>query len=144
MSMRRCAQVEPIEGQAIYQRIFRVMDIPVAQKKPDGWVWVEQGADPATHYWNLLRRVAVPLPPRPGPCWRFDFATLAWVVDEPLAWAEVRRRRDELLAACDWRILPDAPTPEAERAAWLAYRQALRDITQQDDPLGIVWPDPPA
>ena len=143
MNMRRCAQVEPIEGQAIYQQIFRVMDIPVTQKKPDGWVWVEKGAEPLTHYWNNLRRVAIPLPPRPGFCWRFDYAALKWVVDESLAWADVRRQRDELLGACDWRILPDAPTSKTDFTAWLAYRQALRDITGQGDPLGIVWPEPP-
>ncbi|MGG4054103.1 phage tail assembly chaperone [Delftia tsuruhatensis] len=35
-------------------------------------------------------------------------------------------------------------TGEPMPAPWLAYRQALRDITDQPDPLAIVWPTAPA
>lgn len=41
-------------------------------------------------------------------------------------WLErMRLRRDALLAACDWTQHLDAPV---DRAAWAAYRQALRDF----------------
>lgn len=43
------------------------------------------------------------------------------------AWAEVRAQRNALLAACDWTQLPDVP--DAIRAQYAGYRQALRDIT---------------
>jgi len=61
--------------------------------------------------------------------------------DPDALWAEVRARRHALLHACDWAALPDVP--DATRARWAAYRQALRDITQAPHPAGIVWPELP-
>jgi len=56
--------------------------------------------------------------------------------------AQARAERDRLLAATDWTQLPDVP--EATRAAWAEYRQALRDVPQQDGfPLTITWPERP-
>jgi hypothetical protein len=57
------------------------------------------------------------------------------------AWATVRAERDAMLRASDWTQLPDIPP--GTRAAWTAYRQALRDITVQADPFGVVWPVAP-
>ena len=55
---------------------------------------------------------------------------------------EVRARRQGLLYASDWAVLPDAPV--ADRAAWVAYRQALRDLTSQPGfPDDVTWPTPP-
>ncbi|QTI81500.1 phage tail assembly chaperone (plasmid) [Roseomonas marmotae] len=57
----------------------------------------------------------------------------------------VRTKRNALLTACDWTSLPDAPLTEEQRAAWRAYRQALRDVTDQPGfPADVVWPTPPA
>lgn len=54
-------------------------------------------------------------------------------------WDSVRGSRDLALKNCDWVGLTDSPdSPE-----WLAYRQALRDITKQEDPFNIVWPEAP-
>ena len=55
-------------------------------------------------------------------------------------WVEVRSQRNAMLTACDWTQLPDVPV---DATVWAAYRQALRDITQQSDPFAIVWPQPP-
>ena len=55
-------------------------------------------------------------------------------------WDSVRTDRNARLAACDWTQLPDAPV-DAE--AWAVYRQALRDITDQNNPLEVVWPTAP-
>lgn len=55
-------------------------------------------------------------------------------------WQHVRSDRNARLAACDWTQLPDAPV---DAAAWAVYRQALRDITDQSNPLEIVWPTAP-
>ena len=42
--------------------------------------------------------------------------------------ASVRRRRNELLAASDWTVLSDSPLDPSTKAAWVAYRAALRDM----------------
>jgi hypothetical protein len=53
--------------------------------------------------------------------------------------ASARDKRNSLLASSDWTQLPDVP--EAIRLAWAEYRQALRDIPQQEGfPQTIVWP----
>lgn len=59
-------------------------------------------------------------------------------------WTKVRYRRFQLLADSDWRVTRAAETGVPMSAAWLAYRQALRDVTNQTDPFAIVWPTPPA
>jgi hypothetical protein len=58
-------------------------------------------------------------------------------------WADIRRVRNGKLAGCDWTQLADAPLTLDQKAAWAAYRQALRDITQQADPNMIAWPVEP-
>lgn len=45
--------------------------------------------------------------------------------DEVLHW---RTRRDALLAACDWTVLPDAPLSSQKQTVWRKYRQTLRDL----------------
>lgn len=55
--------------------------------------------------------------------------------------AKVRGERDQLLTASDWTQAPDAPV---DQAAWATYRQALRDIPQQQGfPSEIAWPAQP-
>lgn len=67
-----------------------------------------------------------------------DYATSA--VDP---WDAVRAKRDALLKETDWYTLRaweqgnDLPPDIAE------YRQSLRDITLQPDPLNLVWPNEP-
>lgn len=61
---------------------------------------------------------------------------------DAMAAESVRAERDRLLAASDWTQLPDVP--EATRAVWAVYRQALRDIPQQEGfPHFVVWPSKP-
>jgi hypothetical protein len=58
--------------------------------------------------------------------------------------AQVRAERDARLMLTDWIYLPDV-TPPSDMAAWEAYRQALRDVPQQDGfPDEVVWPEAPA
>jgi len=71
----------------------------------------------------------------------FNYTTKQWALDLSAAWYAVRRQRDKLLASSDWTQLPDVPI--TTKAAWAVYRQALRDVTQQVDPLAIVWPKQP-
>ena len=54
--------------------------------------------------------------------------------------AEARTKRDLLLSATDFHALTDTDMSEA----MTAYRQALRDVPQQDEfPTEIDWPDSP-
>ena len=61
---------------------------------------------------------------------------------------QLRIKRNQLLAATDWRMVSDYP--DANQTEWQTYRQALRDITTQTPSLdadgqltGITWPTPP-
>ena len=55
--------------------------------------------------------------------------------------ANVRGKRNELLAESDWTQVADAPV---DQAAWATYRQALRDIPQQPSfPYSVTWPTSP-
>lgn len=59
--------------------------------------------------------------------------------------AELRARRDALLAASDWTQVPDAPLSAAARKKWATYRQQLRDLpAKTKDPANPSWPKPPA
>lgn len=57
----------------------------------------------------------------------------------------LRAQRDSKLAECDWTQLADCPLSSQAKADWAAYRQALRDLPQQEglDPANPVWPSKP-
>lgn len=54
--------------------------------------------------------------------------------------AKLRADRDIALSASDWTQMPDSPLTDAEKQAWAAYRQALRDLPETGGP----WPSKPA
>ena len=57
---------------------------------------------------------------------------------------EIRARRDRLMAATDWAVLPDSPLDAQSLEAVKTYRQALRDVPQQEHfPGAITWPRMP-
>lgn len=58
-------------------------------------------------------------------------------------WHVVRATRLQMLQASDYTQLTDASMSPEVKSAWVAYRQALRDITLQADPFNIVWPASP-
>lgn len=70
--------------------------------------------------------------------------TMSWVdnrTDQQIA-NEVRQKRDLFLVETDWTQLPDVPT--ATKELWGSYRQALRDIPQQEGfPKLVTWPEKP-
>lgn len=63
--------------------------------------------------------------------------------EQEAQWKAVRDDRNKRLFECDWTQLPDAPLTDEQKTAWQAYRQALRDVTQQTDPFNITWPVKP-
>ena len=57
---------------------------------------------------------------------------------------KIRDNRSRLLRESDWTQAADAPFNTEEKAAWAMYRQALRDVPEQDGfPDNVVWPDKP-
>jgi hypothetical protein len=75
----------------------------------------------------------VPPPPPPAP------------TPEELE-AQVRTKRNRLLVESDWTQLADARAAMGEIKAieWDAYRQALRDVPEQEGfPENVVWPTKP-
>lgn len=67
---------------------------------------------------------------------------------------EIREKRTRLLQESDWTRLDDTNLTPAQKDAWAAYRQALRDLPQQVEQISddvfftpgqqpIVWPTPP-
>ena len=56
----------------------------------------------------------------------------------------VRAIRDVKLAETDYLVFPDYPISEESLAEAKAYRQNLRDITEQAGfPKDVIWPDVP-
>lgn len=86
-----------------------------------------------------------------------DLSTLVWDDDRPQPSVEdiqaqvdallaaeplrlLREERNRRIAETDWWVLPDLTPTEAQ----LAYRQALRDITNTYTSLDdVVWPEKP-
>ena len=61
--------------------------------------------------------------------------------DEEMA-LSVREQRNEDLKSSDWTQLPDVP--DSVKTAWSVYRQALRDVPQQEGfPHNTQWPTKP-
>ena len=45
------------------------------------------------------------------------------------AMADLRSKRDRLLAASDWTQLPDTTLTNTQKQSWMQYRTELRNIT---------------
>lgn len=110
----------------------------------EGFDWRSMRVDPATG------KIVDYKPPAPPDT---EFETFAWDasirrwVGTPTTvahWRFVRAERDRRLAACDWIVARSSERGEPVPLDWTVYRQALRDITDQPDPLAIRWPEPPA
>jgi len=70
-----------------------------------------------------------------------DMDDEAKIALDALQASSIRTQRNTKLSECDWTQVADAPV---DKEVWAIYRQALRDITQQDGfPWDITWPDAP-
>lgn len=57
---------------------------------------------------------------------------------------EIRAERNHLLALCDWTQSADSPLSDEDKARWTEYRQALRDIPEQEGfPYDVEFPKQP-
>lgn len=76
---------------------------------------------------------------------RYAYNGEVTVEDVPLTAEEARAERNKLLADTDWTQVLDAPIDSATREAYRTYRQALRDIPEQEGfPETITWPELPS
>ena len=133
MTKKQFAVVKPFDGEIVGLiwaddaeqfagdgRVYRALSEPLAAfpEAPFAaavWSWGEQGP-----YWHDPR------------------------TDEQRA-ADARAERDRLLAATDWVVIRAFETGALVPAPWLAYRAALRDLTDQADfPDSITWPTSPS
>lgn len=61
------------------------------------------------------------------------------------AWQLIREERNTRLAKSDWTQFSDSPLDDAQKAAWAAYRQQLRDLPDDNvDPTDVTFPQEPA
>lgn len=103
--------------------------------------FVADSCAPNEVYWDGSK--VVPKPPAPTPSHDFNYTTKQWVANTDKAWEAARQRRSSLLMQTDWRVTKALETGDTLAQDWLDYRQALRDITLQTDPLALVWPVEP-
>jgi hypothetical protein len=105
-------------------------------------------ADPTTFPLNYVwqdnawtRRAKRPTP-------HHFWEAMQWVLDVEQLFNDMRSDRDYRLQQSDWTQMPDAPLTEAQRAEWAAYRQALRDVPQDNQSAtsleNVVWPTKPS
>jgi len=59
----------------------------------------------------------------------------------------IRERRKLLLQDCDWTQTADCPLSAEKKSEWAAYRQALRDLPDEQGGVNsindVAWPTPP-
>ena len=121
---------------------YNNVSFPTPFQPPEGYERVADVAPPSpTYAQNVLEG---------NPALVDGVWTRQWVVTDASAdeiaartdaqWTAIRAERNKKLADCDWTQLPDAPV---DAAAWAAYRQELRDITNQNDPFNLIWPQEP-
>lgn len=58
-------------------------------------------------------------------------------------WSSMKTLRNALLAQSDW-ICSVTDYTVSNKAEWITYRQALRDLSKLVNPFEIVWPTAPA
>lgn len=105
--------------------------------------WIEAYGDAKRQY--VENGALVDMPEMPDDLSVFDFTTKQWAAPDPEEMGlHVRMRRDALLSKCDWTQIPNGPLSTEKQAQWSAYRQALRDITEQAGfPFNVVYPQAP-
>ena len=87
--------------------------------------------------------------PELAPDEKLDWTGTAWLVrkanraETAIEGQQVRNERDRLLALSDVQVVRAYEAQQLVPANVVAYRQALRDITQQPGfPWTLIWPTP--
>jgi|TARA_Y100000289_G_scaffold62151_1_gene70968 hypothetical protein len=93
-------------------------------------------------YWNNISAEAL-LAATAEETFGIEPAVFVAYLEANVEWTEVRKLRNVRLQNCDWTVGSDSPLTESTQTEWRTYRQALRDVTNQDDPKNITWPVEP-
>lgn len=125
-------------------QIYEVIETenPEIYNAPGYMIYGGGSVDPSTHYIVGSGKVTLK-PNKPSDRHTFNYLTGQWFIDTDSEWDLVRRMRDRALQRCDWTQMPDVAMSDEVMNAWKAYRQALRDVTLQEDVLNIKWPISP-
>lgn len=85
------------------------------------------------------------IPDQPSKMHVWDKVDCEWKATKTYTLEQVRLIRNAKLKTCDWTDTVSAQSrlSAEELQAWQAYRQALRDITNDLDLSNVVWPTPP-
>ena len=74
--------------------------------------------------------------------WQQGWTYIEITFDEAIA--DLRSRRNQLLASSDWTQVADVALTTEDDTAWRNYREELRDLpaglNTADDVAGVVWP----
>lgn len=118
---------------------------------PEGHRWIEGAHDNLAVQFDVMTGCMVRrlVPPQDTEWVRWEWSSAAgrWssMPTHAARARDVRAERDRRLAACDWVVTRSIDRGEPMPAAWSAYRQALRDVTQQPGfPDTLNWPEAPA
>jgi Phage tail assembly chaperone protein len=100
----------------------------------------------SNNYYDSNTKNIIAMPTKPSNDYKFDYTTKQWIYDLQSVTLKALKKRDQLLADGPDRINPvwwSSMTTE-EQQAWIDYRQALLDITEQlNYPQEIIWPTKP-
>ena len=99
--------------------------------------------DPSAQYHDWTNNLPKAMPIRPSIFHQFNYKTKVWFIDRETLLAQVRAKRDKLLAETDWRVIKAMEAGEPMDPAWIHYRQLLREVTDQSDLENVVWPEIP-
>lgn len=106
----------------------------------DGESSIEGSFDGNVYY--IKNGEVIEIPPKPNNETTFDYLVERWVYEAGLDTRQIIERRNRLLQDSDWTQMPDVNL--WNKAEWGAYRQALRNLTDQPGyPLDIQWPVKP-
>lgn len=124
---------------------FSNVSFPTPFVPPEGYVSVTDVTPPAVNYTQNLSE-STPL--ENAGVWSRNWVVSPASETEIAAridaqWQIVRGQRNAKLAASDWTQLDDTPLTNIKKQEWAAYRHAVREVTLQNDPFAIVWPQEP-
>jgi Phage tail assembly chaperone protein len=134
---------------------------------PVDWYWIVGGD--ASRVWSSARAAYVPVSDSTYSAWEVSGNVATSILNEdelasvlmaaypagaPRTAQVIRSQRDALVAQSDWVVQRHREQSDsgittsltaAQYASWLAYRQALRDISKQAGfPASVAWPAQPA
>lgn len=100
------------------------------------------GFDISKYYLNISDNSLVKIPDSPKPTgYLFNYSTKTWEPNIPVLIKEAEEQRNTLLAATDWMVVRSIDRGEPLSDNVKAYRQALRDVSEQPGyPVEITWP----